>query len=67
MGKYYVKHCQIEGIIYAVTFGPILIKNGEASKIQGNGGAGNAPRSAIGQRQDGIVLFLVLDGSRTLR
>ena len=30
-----------------------------------NGGWGAAPRTAIGQRRDGIVLFLVIDG-RTL-
>ena len=27
---------------------------------------GRAPRTAIGQRADGIVLFLVLDGNRAL-
>ena len=30
--------------------------------INGNGGYGTHPRSAIAQRQDGIVLFLVIDG-----
>ncbi len=48
----------------AVTFSPFLIVNGESAKIRGNGGWGTAPRTAIGQRQDGIVLFLVLDGRR---
>ena len=46
----------------AVTFGPFLIVNGKASEVLGNGGWGTAPRTAIGQRQDGIVLFLVLNG-----
>ena len=45
-----------------VTDGPFLIVNGKASTIVGNGGWGTAPRTAIGQRRDGIVLFLVLDG-----
>lgn len=45
-----------------VTFGPFLITNGKSSIIKGNGGWGTAPRTAIGQRKDGIVLFLVLDG-----
>lgn len=49
----------------AVSFGPYLIVNGKASRVKGNGGWGTAPRTAIGQRQDGIVLFLVLDGDRT--
>lgn len=52
------------GIRDAVTFAPLLIVNGESAKITGNGGWGTAPRTAIGQRQDGIVLFLVLDGRR---
>ena len=46
----------------AVEFGPYLIVNGKRSFIKGNGGWGIAPRSAIGQRQDGIVLFLVING-----
>ncbi len=46
----------------AVEFGPYLIVNGKRSFIRGNGGWGIAPRSAIGQRQDGIVLFLVING-----
>lgn len=50
------------GIRDAVEFGPFLIVNGEPSFIRGNGGWGDAPRSAIAQRKDGIVLFLVMDG-----
>ena len=45
-----------------VEFGPFLIVNGKASFVKGNGGWGTAPRSAIGQRSDGMVLFLVIDG-----
>ena len=50
------------GIRDAIEFGPFLIVNGKRSFIRGNGGWGIAPRSAIGQRQDGIVLFLVING-----
>ena len=46
----------------AIEFGPYLIVNGKRSFIRGNGGWGVAPRSAIGQRQDGIVLLLVING-----
>lgn len=53
-----------KGVRDAVEFGPFLIVNGKASFIQGNGGYGIHPRTAIGQRQDGIVLFLVVDGRR---
>ncbi len=51
-----------KGVRDAVTFGPFLIVNGKPSFIKGNGGWGEAPRTAIGQRKDGIVLFLVIDG-----
>lgn len=50
------------GMRDAVDFGPFLIVNGVPSKIVGNGGYGIAPRTAIAQRKDGIVLFLVIDG-----
>ena len=46
----------------AIEFGPFLIVNGKRSFVKGNGGWGIAPRTAIGQRQDGIVLFLVING-----
>lgn len=52
------------GIRDAVEFGPFLVVNGESSFINGNGGYGIHPRTAIGQRQDGIVLMLVIDGRR---
>lgn len=51
-----------KGIRDAVTFGPFLIVNGKASSVVGNGGWGTAPRTAIAQRKDGIVLFLIIDG-----
>ena len=62
LGKMTVSQAKKMGIRDAVTFGPFLIVNGKASSVLGNGGWGTAPRTAIGQRKDGIVLFLVLDG-----
>ena len=53
------------GIRDAVDFGPFLIVNGKSSFIKGNGGWGDAPRSAIAQRADGIVLLLAIDGRQT--
>lgn len=50
------------GMDRAVEFGPFLIVNGVESKFKGNGGWGIANRTAIGQRQDGIVLLVVIDG-----
>lgn len=64
LGKMSLTKAQSIGIRDAVTFAPFLIVNGESAKIKGNGGWGTAPRTVIGQRQDGIVLFLVLDGRR---
>ena len=52
------------GVRDAVSFGPFLIVNGVPSEFKGNGGYGIAPRTAIGQRKDGIVLMLVIDGRR---
>ncbi len=51
------------GIRDAVCFGPSLIVNGEPIMIKGLG-SGLNPRSAIGQRADGTVIFLALEGRR---
>ena len=66
LGKVTVKQAQEMKIRDGVTFGPFLIVNGKPSSVLGNGGWGTAPRTAIGQRKDGIVLFLVVDG-RTVK
>lgn len=50
------------GMRDAVEFGPFLIVNGKKSIVKGNGGSGVSPRTAIGQRKDGIVLFVIIDG-----
>ncbi|MBP3503120.1 MAG: phosphodiester glycosidase family protein [Clostridia bacterium] len=64
LGKMTLKQAQNLKIRDAVTCGPFLIINGESSKVVGNGGWGTAPRTAIGQRKDGIVLMLAIDGRR---
>lgn len=48
------------GIRDAIVWGPALIVNGEPVDV-GKGGGLN-PRSAIGQRADGAMLLLVIDG-----
>ncbi len=50
------------GIKDAVSFEPFLIVNGEPSKFK-KGGGGIRPRTAIGQRKDGTVLFVVIEGN----
>ena len=45
----------------ALSFGPAFIINGKPAEISGTGGGLN-PRTVIGQRADGAVLLLVIDG-----
>ena len=52
---------QAKGIRDAITFGPALIVNGEPASVRGES-SGLNPRTAIGQRKDGAVLMLVIDG-----
>ena len=49
------------GIYEGMVFGPFLIVNGKPLEIVGDPW-GQAPRVAIGQTKDGIMLFLVVDG-----
>ena len=51
-----------EGVYHGVDFGPFLIVNGKSAEVSGNGGWGVHPRTIIGQRKDGIVVILVIDG-----
>ena len=67
LGKMSANEAIKKGVRDAISFGPFLIVNGKPSFIKGNGGWGTAPRSAIGQRKDGIVLFLVIDGRTVSR
>ena len=46
----------------AVSFGPVIIINGQPTIRSGDGGWGIQPRTAIGQKKDGTILMLVIDG-----
>ena len=50
-----------KGMVSGLEFGPFLIVNGKPIEIVGDPW-GKSPRVAIGQRKDGVVLFLVIDG-----
>ena len=50
------------GYRWATVFSPYLIVNGVKSTFSGNGGYGVQPRTAIGQRKDGVILLLTIDG-----
>ncbi len=43
-------------------FGPVLIMNGETNMEAYNANSGYNPRTAIGQRGDGAVIFVCIDG-----
>lgn len=57
-------YAQSIGIRDGVSFGPSLIVNGESAYYSGAGGGLN-PRSAIGQRADGAVILLCIEGRKT--
>ena len=61
VGYYTLNDVQNMNITDGVSFGPVLIINGnvtDAAKIP----SGVNPRTAIGQRADGAILMLVIDG-----
>lgn len=49
-------------IQYAASYGPALIINGEPQNERASLGGGLNPRTAIGQREDGAILLLVING-----
>ncbi len=66
-GALVLRHCTAQwaldnSIVSAVSFAPFLVVNGEGLIKNGSGGWGIAPRTAIGQRETGEFLFLVIDG-----
>ena len=61
VGNMTAGHAINMGIRDAVTFGPALITNGKPAGYTGYG-SGLNPRTAIGQRADGAVLLLVIEG-----
>ncbi|TCS76765.1 phosphodiester glycosidase family protein [Pectinatus cerevisiiphilus] len=62
VGKYSKKELGQMGAQEGISFGPPLILNGKKMITNGDGGWGIGPRTAIGQRKDGTILFLVIDG-----
>ncbi|ETI91129.1 MAG: hypothetical protein PWP67_2492 [Clostridium butyricum] len=62
VGKYSIDDLKERKIQEALSFGPTLVVNGKMTPMSGDGGWGIAPRTAIGQRQDGAIILLVIDG-----
>ncbi|MBR2848455.1 MAG: phosphodiester glycosidase family protein [Clostridia bacterium] len=50
------------GIEYAASYGPALVINGKACNENRTLGGGLNPRTVIGQRADGAILLLVING-----
>lgn len=61
VGYYTLEDCVENDIIYAVSFGPILISNGIPTDPEYLSSSVN-PRTAIAQRADGAIIMLVIDG-----
>ena len=61
VGYYTYEDCVKNDIVNAVSFGPVLISNGTPTPAEYLV-SGINPRTAIGQRADGAVLMLVIDG-----
>lgn len=53
------------GIRDGCCFGPVLIMNGQINEKEYNANSGYNPRTAIGQRADGAVIFVCIDGRQT--
>ena len=64
-GKLTKAEIESRNIQYGVCFGPSLIVNGEVV-LSESGGGGLNPRTAIGQRSDGAILLLVIDGRQVI-
>ena len=62
LGNLTIKEIKEKQIAYAISFGPKLIVNNKPTKIIGDGGWGINPRSVIGQKKDGTIILLEIDG-----
>ena len=62
VGKLTAAEVEERDIQYGVCFGPVLVSNGEPATLS----SGVNPRTAIGQRSDGAILMLVIDGRQVI-
>jgi exopolysaccharide biosynthesis protein len=62
IGKYSIDELLALHVTDAVSFYPRIIANGKALPIVGDG---LNPRTAIGQRADGVIVMIVIDGRQT--
>lgn len=62
VGNYSLNEIKKLNVEEALSFTPTLVVNGKMTPMSGDGGWGVAPRTVIGQRADGAILLLVIDG-----
>lgn len=62
VGKYSITDLIKKHVSEAVSFYPRVIANGKPLITSGDGGWGKDPRTAVGQKEDGAVIFVVIDG-----
>lgn len=65
VGRLNTEEIRERNIEYGVSFGPVLISNGEVALAESTT-SGLNPRTAIGQRSDGAILLLVIDGRQVI-
>ncbi len=61
-GKYKPSELRKMGVKEAVSFAPRFIVNGEGMIKNEEGGWGIAPRTSIAQKEDGTIMFAIIDG-----
>lgn len=61
LGKYTYEEAIDIGIVSGLQFGPYIIVNGHNQITKSNAG-GLHPRMAIGQKKDGTIIFVCIDG-----
>jgi exopolysaccharide biosynthesis protein len=61
-GRYSISELSKLGVQEAVTFQPRIIVNGKGQIKNQKEGWGIAPRTAMGQKADGSILFVIIDG-----
>lgn len=62
VGTMTAQHALDIGVQYAASYGPALVINGKTAGGKWGLGGGLNPRTAIGQRADGAILLLVING-----
>ncbi len=65
VGSYSLNDLTTLDVQEALTGFPSLVINGKKTEIDGDGGLGITPRTAIGQKKDGAIIMLAIEGNNT--